>query len=341
MDFQQKLDHRTRLLNDFRKAGSATIGDILRADFGHWPPHGINLAKTPEIFERQVRIQNFPILNENIHTNLIEIYQRGQIGTLSVENLTFLFLGATPILFNAVAGYGLAKVAKMVFSENFPNTAGYVTIKDPDKINLSPFLHLLGKHQIADTISHENIHCIDELLSPDRTINCIKDKGYKFLHRIIPHRAKRVRYLTQDNEIMARLHCILSTCYLLNGTMPQNFDEMTSYLKLCGVRINGQKPSRKFTKIAKEKLGDDYDRLRRATKENVGDLNYTYRALKKDIHFIQSAQILISYINLLNVYGSEVTVQDFMMRDPIYQEKVQKLLNRPSKSPKCYSITLR
>lgn len=193
-------------------AGACGSTDILRADFGQWPPRGLDVTAQPEGAVR-FRWLYTPLYACETASILYKKLKKDPDAPADLQK--FPAFVAVPLLAGAMAVYGMISMAGHMLG--WGKLRGMVIGGDPGRrIYITP----VSATQRTDVISHEHIH----ILQGDRGVGKGKGKGKGILASIFAEALKNqdghTRYKLEDNEVQANMHLLMLNFYRAQQVMP-------------------------------------------------------------------------------------------------------------------------
>lgn len=245
-------DPREQRMNQLLLRGHATVAEIMRADFGEWPPKGLDLAVEPK-----QDVQLLPIwsaMNEKQFERFEEAVD-GEDKTKKMKPIT------------KFAVLGILKIFQSIMA------AGAVISREIEPERIIYLNSLLSSHK-ASTTGHEATHVMQmdhSEASKDSETKTISNeilmafwkaakkesftrriwkglRGKKNEHDIEQEQEKvSVGYYQKGEEIQARIHQVLAAGYSKWGCVPTTKEELWAALIAGGI-----KPPKEVIKILKQ-----------------------------------------------------------------------------------------
>lgn len=290
MAHKNKLPERYPEIIAMYAKGSANSLDLLKADFGHWPPNGLDIVNAPDIdvtfksvFSTSTGLKRLipSWANLLVCAHLLKSYP--------VSGVAFMAITA------AIRGIELG---------------GFVNVSSkPTTIHLNDMYRAFGFFQggrrfLSHIISHEFKHVLQARDSQDSLSSALEDRlGIpNFLKEAT---GKHNKYLADEAEIQARLHTVIVGVYHQHEALPLSKRDLIAALAAQGLDIpleiiGKYVPVEASVKWAKnENLHDRY-----ADKSAIDDLNKVLSSIKEDklLKFVSKTLPFI-YGDLLELYG--------------------------------------
>lgn len=293
MALKNKLPERYPEMIGMYAKGEANSLDILRTDFGHWPPNGLDIVRPPD----------FDIKFKSIFGTFAGLSRF--FPSLTSAFLTAQLSKSSPI--SAAIFFAIATAARVMA------LGGFVKKKEPT-IFLNDGYRLLGRFQggrryLSHIISHEFKHVLqgrDSIESLSSSINGDRKDIASMLEEDVSEHKK---YLAEECEIQARLHTVIVGAYHQFERMPTNYEELIAALHSQGVKIpdialRHARSTLQGRQAFSFYVKDDELHDRYADKSAIGDLNSVLEAVRQEHQKQFSAEILpFIYGDLLELYG--------------------------------------
>lgn len=321
MNYKEKLKERTRLINEYRRAGKATALDILKADFGGtWPPKGLFVdgeEKIPGYLNTPVKISNFPVLNEDWRVEMAN--RQPEWDTIARPEIVAMAHDFLEYGFSFMAGMAFAEISNIFLNEAVLESGGYVLRRESQHIRLNPLIAMMSKSSKAGTISHENIHVLQYASKKFESDSTFKDEVFHEKIQKNKSKLKHAIYLSEDKEIMARMHLIISSNYLLNETLPHNFQQLCTLMGNLNIPIATSSISEELVQLFSQEKQTyskaNLKQLKKVSKGSVTDFKKMCDFIKPEYKRIASYRLLCSYTDLLSLYsGQNVSMSSFLER---------------------------
>lgn len=224
MALRGKAPERYGQLIEFYSAGQANALDILKADFGHWPPNGPDIVHTP----------NFPVYFRSAWRTP-KAYGYASPGGYKNIALTLLLMRA-----NLVAGS--TYLAFSIFL-NALRLRGYVNPHDKSgTIHFNDLYRMLegsqgGRRMISHILTHEFKHVM-QVRDKHESLSSAFDNTRLSLHTLLkPDTRQHTRYLALECELQARLHTVIVGAYHQFERLPVTRGELYACLASQGIHV--------------------------------------------------------------------------------------------------------
>tara|TARA_B100000508_G_C11452850_1_gene275086 strand:+ start:528 stop:1865 length:1338 start_codon:yes stop_codon:yes gene_type:complete len=293
MALKEKLPERYHDMIAMYAKGHANSLDLLRTDFGHWPPNGLDIVRAPDIDVQFKSVFSTAYGLKSVAPGILET--AWFLNLLTKNSVTaFAYLGVMTALKSLSLG-------------------GFVDPSKPETIHLNDGYRLFGGWQsgrrfLSHIIAHEFKHVVQARDSSDSLSSSFDDRtGIEHMMEGKPK--KHLRYLANECEMQARLHTVVVGGYHQFEKMPLTRGELFAFLASQKVNV----PERIMSEIKNSPYGakrlidfapNEYLYKRYADKSAVKDINSVIDALDPAYadQFWDDA-IPFIYGDLLELYG--------------------------------------
>ncbi|HPF78078.1 MAG TPA: hypothetical protein PLF01_02190 [Alphaproteobacteria bacterium] len=278
--------------------GHANSLDILKADFVHWPPNGIDVVHAPDI---DVNFRSIFSTSEG-WKRLIPSFN-----SLMITTSLFKSHPIAATLFWAIST--TARVAEL---------GGFI---DPARSNTTIFLNDFyrlftftqgGRRFLSQIITHEFKHIVQARDKQESLSSSLDNNRLGIASYLEDKPDEHVKYLSEECELQARLHTMMVGLYHQFEKLPSNRDEFYAALASQGINVPETFLSiAERTSQGREALSfyqrDDALFARYADTSAVKDLNKVFDALtpERKIKFWSRVMPFI-YGDMLELYGDRL-----------------------------------
>lgn len=221
MALKNKLPERYPDIIAMYAKGHVNSLDLLRTDFGHWPPNGLDIVRPPNI----------------------DIKFRSMFGTVYglsrfIPSLTSIYLISTffksyPI--STVIFTALTTAARVM------SLGGFVK-QGESTIFLNDMYRAFGQTQggrryLSHIISHEFKHVVQGRDREESMSSAFDGDRLEIKGMLIEDASKHQKYLAEEYEIQARLHTLMVGAYHQFEKMPTSYAELIAVLYSQGMYL--------------------------------------------------------------------------------------------------------
>lgn len=205
MALRNKLPERYPDIIAMYAKGSANSLDLLKTDFGHWPPNGLDIVNAP-----------------NIDIQFKSVFST-KYGLERLKPSWFNLL----VSLNLLKSYPVSAVAYIAVSAFLRGIelGGFVDVhKNPERIHLNDMYRLFGffrggRRFLSHIISHEFKHVVQARDDLESLSSSLEDRR-NIRDMRIANATKMERYLLNECELQARLHTVIVGLYHQHEMMP-------------------------------------------------------------------------------------------------------------------------
>ncbi len=269
---ESRATNKTRerqLIALYAKREASTL-ELLTADFGHWPPKGLEIIHPPE---GTVRFK--PVIASQFQKST---------NWKSLNSYQELFLSFF--------------------------TAGQADARKERDIHIHEVLGLArifnkSSDYLANTISHEHLHILQWDDYRSSLASSLQNKRYAIVSQL-KETDLFLNYLSDECEFQARLHTILVNAYQQHGIMPANNHELWAALLSQGIEIPASL-TKQIDQDLLQKFKTDNDFIEfNSDKQAVREINRLTKSLKEEnISEFWLDTVPRIYGDMLELYGDK------------------------------------